>query len=73
MTDLGILNINNNPIESSVLGVLLIPGLKKFEMDNNLNVEKILNKYLPNTRGKEAVVDCQNELIDAGLDDFAQL
>ena len=61
-----------NPIESSVLGLLLIPGCKEVRLDNK-QVKEILNRYLPNTRGQRAVVECQSELIDADLEDFAHL
>jgi hypothetical protein len=50
-----------NPLKSHILGLLKIKGCKK--------VEKILNKYLP----EGDLLDCQEELIDAGLDDYAQL
>ena len=64
--------VDKNPIESSVLGLLLIPGCKEVILDNE-QVEEILNRYLPNTRGQRAVVECQSELIDADLEDFAHL
>jgi hypothetical protein len=57
-----------NPLKSHVLGLLKIKGLKSVELDNK-KVEKILNKYLP----EGDLFDCQEELIDAGLDDYAQL
>ena len=53
----GIFYANRNTIESSVLGLLLIPGCKEVQLDNK-QVEEILNKYLPNTRGQRAVVGC---------------
>jgi hypothetical protein len=57
-----------NPIKSHVLGLLKIKGLKSVELDNK-EVEKILNKYLP----EGDILDCQQELIEAGLDEYAQL
>ena len=68
----GIFHAHKNPIESSVLGLLLIPGCKKVTLGNK-QVEEILNKYLPNTRGQRAVIECQSELIDANLEDYAHL
>jgi hypothetical protein len=62
-------NFERNPIKSHVLGLLLIDGLKKISLDNT-EVEKIINKYL---RGDRDVFECQNELMDAGLDEYAQL
>lgn len=77
------LDLCNNPIESSVLGLLLIKDLPSVSFDNfkggvKLNqtldkVNTIINKYLPNTRGNEAVYECQEELIDAGYEEYAQL
>lgn len=58
-----------NPIKSHVLGLLLIEDLKFVEFDNK-PLQNIINKYLKN--GKD-VFECQNELMDAGLEDFAQL
>jgi hypothetical protein len=34
---------------------------------------KIINKWLKEPMSKQRMIDCQNELIDAELDDFAQL
>jgi hypothetical protein len=62
-------DFSNNPIKSHVLGLLLIDGLQKISLDNT-KVEKIINKYL---KGSRDVMDCQNELMDAGLDKYAQL
>lgn len=67
-------------LKSHILGILLIPGLTELSVVNTssknpklVEAAKIINKYLPNDRGNDAVVDCQNELLDAGLEDFAQL
>jgi hypothetical protein len=68
----GNFSANNNPIKSHVLGILLINGLAEIRLDNR-NVESILNKYLPNTIGNKAVLACQNELLDDGFDEFAQI
>ena len=62
------LYLSGNPIKSHVLGLLKIKRLKSVELDNK-EVEKILNKYLP----EGDLLDCQEELIDAGLDEYAQL
>lgn len=68
----GVFNLKRNPVESHVLGLLLIDGLKAVELDNK-DVERILNGFLPNTRGNAAVIDAQSALLDAGLEEFAQL
>lgn len=59
-------------IKDSVLGVLLIKNLQSISLDNN-EVARIVNRYLPNSRGKNAVIDCQEELIDAGFEEYAKL
>jgi hypothetical protein len=61
-----------NPIKSNVLGLLLIDGCNVVELDN-IKVTDIINKYLREPMSKQRMIDCQNELIDAGFDDFAQL
>jgi hypothetical protein len=76
----GMFYAQGNPIKSHVLGVLLIPGLKSIEFvemgkasSDLIKVQKILNKYLPNTIGNKSLLTCQNELLDAGFDEYAQL
>jgi hypothetical protein len=61
---------NENPIKEAVLGLLLIKGLKVVE---GLPCDDIINKYLPNKKGMEAVSWCQDELIEAGFEEFAEL
>ena len=58
-----------NPITSCVLGLLLIDGLEKVYLDTN-GVEDIINKHL---KGDRDVFACQEELIEAGYEEFAQL
>jgi hypothetical protein len=58
-----------NPITSHVLGLLLIDGLKVCFLDNT-KVEVIINKHL---KGERDVFACQEELIENGFEDFAQL
>jgi hypothetical protein len=73
----GRFNASQNPIKSHVLGLLLIKGCTKVElMSNNPETKKvqdILNKYLPNDRGHRGLAECQDELIEAGLEEFAQI
>ena len=59
-----------NPINSHVLGLLLIKGVTKVQLDNG-QVEEILNKHLG--RGRAGMLMAQEELIEAGLEEFAQL
>ena len=72
----GRLDLSQNPITSHVLGVMLIPELKGVDYwSATLNVEhekvaEILNYHLQNDRD---VIQCQQDLIDAGLKAYAQL
>ena len=60
----------NNPIESHVLGLLLIKGVTEVRLDNK-QVEEILNRHLG--KGRAGMLMAQEELIEAGLEEFAQL
>lgn len=62
---------DGNPIESHVLGLLLIDGLGRIELDNK-DVRDILNGHLP-SKGMESVLLAQEELIMAGYEEYAQL
>ena len=68
----GVIYAARTPLTSSILGVLLIDQCTAISIDN-VEVESIVNKYLPNTRGRSAVIDCQKELIEAGLEEYAKL
>ena len=59
-----------NPIESHVLGLLLIKGVTEVRLDNK-QVEEILNRHLG--KGRAGMLMAQEELIEAGLEEFAQL
>jgi hypothetical protein len=64
--------VDGNDIKSHVLGVLLIPGIIHLEIDHKV-VSRIVNSFLPNGRGNDAVYECQEALLDEGLDEYAQL
>jgi len=75
----GTIDLTGNPVKECVLGVLLIPGLLVIRMDNN-KVESILNEYLQKVKHLDSrkernklLMECQSIMLDAGLDDFAQL
>jgi hypothetical protein len=68
----GNFNVEDNPIKSHVLGVLLIEGCKALIIDNQ-EVENIISKYLPNKEGRKGLMKCKAELVDAGYEDYAQL
>lgn len=74
----GVLCLNGNPFQDSVLGLLLINGLEHVSCTglsgDLLRAIEIVNKYLPNPKGiKGKLLECQNELLDAGLEEFAKL
>ena len=64
----GLMSFDKNPIKSSVLGLVKIKRLTEVIFDNK-KLEKIMNKYLP----LGDIFDCQEELIEAGLEEFAEL
>jgi hypothetical protein len=59
----------NHLIKSGGIGLLLIEGLKDIDADQP--AFKIINKYLG--QGKKGLLYCQDELIDAGYEEFAKL
>jgi len=86
----GRIYLGGNQIKSHVLGLLLIKHLQMVVLNvriafhkaaphtpnpyNGLPWMRIINNYLPNRRGIEAVYDCQEEMLRfPSLDKFAQL
>lgn len=71
------ISFGRTPIKSNVLGLLRIDGLKSvhtYSTDADLvKAFEIINKHLPSTGSMKAILECQDELIEAGLDDFAKL
>jgi hypothetical protein len=68
----GIFYAYGNPIKSYVIGLLLMPGCKEVRLDND-QVQEILNRHLKSPFGNKRVIECQSELLDANLDDWAKL
>ena len=66
----GIFYALKNPINSHVLGLLLIKGVTEVRLDNK-QVTEILNRHLG--KGRAGMLMAQEELIEAGLEEFAQL
>lgn len=64
----GTINLQDNPISSHILGLCKIKDLKRAMLDNK-EVEAIINKYLP----EGDIIGCQQELIEDGFDEYAQL
>ena len=68
----GVLDVRFNPLTKNLLGLILIDGLIEIRLDNK-NIAGILNKYLLQSNKKRAMLQCQQELIEAGFDEAAQL
>jgi hypothetical protein len=62
-------DFQHNPIRSHVLGLLKINGLEGVFFDDS-QLAKIITKYL---KGDRDIFACQEELIEAGFEEFAQL
>ena len=62
----------DNKLESHLLGLILIDGITRIEIDNK-DIEEILNRHLQQTNKKLAMLQCQQELIDADFEEAAQL
>ena len=65
-----------NPIKSHMLGLLLIKDLTEvvcYEKDIMNEPIQIINKYLKQPMSKQRMFDCQEELIQAGFKEYAQL
>ncbi len=65
----GRLNIWDNGIVVGGIGLLLVEGLTAFNTDQS--VFRIINKYLG--QGMKGVLRCQEELHEAGYEEFARL
>ena len=63
-------------VKSNILGFLRIKNLNEIiNARNHPNFDEaisIINKYLPNPT-PDKIIDCQNELIEAGLEEYAEL
>jgi len=78
----------SNPLKESILGVMLIDGLKGFggismlsgavvtvvkrNTPGLLQAMTIVNKYLP-SNGRGGLIGCQTELLDNGFEEYAKL
>ena len=63
---------DDNPIKSNVIGLLLVKGCKEVILDNK-QVDEIMNRHLQSPFGNKRVIECQSEMLDADLDDWAEL
>ncbi len=64
----GHFDLTANPVESHILGLVKIPGVKVCSFSNP-KLAAIMNKYLP----LGDMFDCQEELIENGYEEYAQL
>lgn len=81
----GSIGLDEKNIKGSILGLLMIKGLGMIDShlpswhksnEGNPMHEKpfqILYSFIPNEHGKQSVFDCQDQLIEAGFDDYAKL
>ncbi len=68
------IDLGRNPIEEGGIGLLLIQGLKEIHAPRSGDFTKaavIISKYLG--RGKSAILECQEELEEAGLGRYAKI
>jgi len=63
---------DGNPIKSNVIGLLLVKGCNKVELDNK-QVEEILNRHLKSPFGHLRLLECQEDLLSGGLEEYAKL
>ena len=64
--------VDNNPLKSNVIGLLLVKGCKEVRLDNK-QIQEIMNRHLQSPFGNKRVIECQSEMLDADLDDWAEL
>ncbi len=68
------IDFSHNYIQEGGIGLLLIEGLEKITANATGSFERaanIINGYLG--KGKSGLLECQQELLDKGLDRFAKL
>jgi hypothetical protein len=70
----GVLSIYGTDITSHILGVFFIKGCKRIMASDKCDFGKaaeIVNRHI--SKGRVGLLPCQQELIEAGLADFAQI
>ena len=68
----GIFYAYNNPIKSNVIGLMLVAGCKEVSLDNK-EVMNIMNKHLKSPFGHLRLLECQEDLLSAGFEEYAKL
>jgi len=64
--------VYGNPLKSNIIGLLLVKGCKELHLDNK-QVMEIMNKHLKSPFGHLRVLECQSEMLDADLGEWAEL
>ena len=62
----------NNPIKSNVIGLMLVAGCKEVQLDN-VEVQNIMNKHFKSPFGHLRLLECQEDLLSAGFEEYAEL
>jgi len=68
----GIFHAHNNPIKSNVIGLMLVAGCKEVILDNK-EVQNIINKHCKSPFGHLRLLECQEDLLSAGFEEWAEL
>jgi len=68
----GIFYADGNPIKSNVIGLMLVAGCKEVSLDNK-EVMNIMNKHLKSPFGHLRLLECQEDLLSAGFEEYAKL
>jgi len=68
----GIFYAHKNPIKSNVIGLMLVAGCKEVKLDN-IEVMNIMNKHLNSPFGHLRLLECQEDLLSAGFEEWAEL
>ena len=63
---------DHNPIKSNVIGLMLVAGCKQVRLDNK-EVQNIMNKHMKSPFGHLRLLECQEDLLSAGFEEYAKL
>ena len=63
---------HKNPLKSNVIGLMLVVGCNEVQLDN-VEVMNIMNKHFKSPFGHLRLLECQSELLEAGLEEYAKL
>ena len=67
----GAVSVSNTDVKSHVLGLLMIEGITELFIEED-EVADIIHDYLGSHNNPERILECQEELIDAGFEEYAQ-